>query len=886
MSKVWFPAAVVMATAAGSLSLDRKVETFDSIMGVPVATLSEKADTVLYLEKGYKRGWNEDKMEAMAQDSLGAGQDSTYVFGVEDAGAENSDSAAVSKRPAALDTLRAPDSLLAIDPFRYEHYAALVDSACHAWVHDSLKAAGADSLLARIDSIYLADSVVFAKLAFAKWYAGLSKSERKTYDMEQKFIKKKAKLDSIGERKDSIKAYKDSITENTPRILETFFLNDSLQYKRLVSWTHDRAFHKINVKDHDTTYNYHFNDYPFMKEDVGATWLGVAGSAVQHYDFFKRKSSEGAFFYDALESWSYSAETLPFYNTKTPYTELAYWGTLLTSEKKESDNIRIFTSQNITPEFNFTFEFNRYGGGGILKNETTANKTMVIAGNYIGKKYLLHTGYIYNMVKRTENGGILDNSFIRDTLVDAREIDVALSDASTLLKKEIVFLDQQYRIPFNFLKKDTGDDEAGDDVTTAFIGHSSEFATYRRKYYDHLTDETGRSFYNNVYNYNPQYTNDSSRVMRFENKVFLRLQPWSAEGAVSKLDVGVGEKLMNYYLMDPTFLQAPKSKAWSATYLYAGAEGQFSKFAFWDAQGKYNFLGDEINDFTIAGNLGVNFYPFRRARKSPVSLNAHFETSLKEPEFYNQHYYSNHFAWENNFGKISTTKVQGEISIPRYKLKLSAGYALLANNIYYDTLSIVRQNPDAMSVFTARLDKEFVLGPVHLDNKILFQLSSNQEVLPLPKLALNLRYYLQFPYQAMDIQLGVNALYNTRWYAPSYSPALGVFYNQKETEYGACPYFDIFANIMWKRACIFIKYENAGQGWPMDKADYFSANHYIRTQRVLKLGLYWPFYTQPSKTYGSSSGGQGSGAAGMPQGGGRQSSGGSTSSSRSTARTK
>ena len=33
----------------------------------------------------------------------------------------------------------------------------------------------------------------------------------------------------------------------------------------------------------------------------------------------------------------------------------------------------------------------------------------------------------------------------------------------------------------------------------------------------------------------------------------------------------------------------------------------------------------------------------------------------------------------------------------------------------------------------------------------------------------------------------------------------------------------------------------------MDSADYFSAHGYIRPQRALKFGLWWPFYTQPNK---------------------------------------
>ena len=33
----------------------------------------------------------------------------------------------------------------------------------------------------------------------------------------------------------------------------------------------------------------------------------------------------------------------------------------------------------------------------------------------------------------------------------------------------------------------------------------------------------------------------------------------------------------------------------------------------------------------------------------------------------------------------------------------------------------------------------------------------------------------------------------------------------------------------------------------MKKNDYFSADRYIVTQRMIKLGVFWPFYTQPGK---------------------------------------
>ena len=122
-------------------------------------------------------------------------------------------------------------------------------------------------------------------------------------------------------------------------------------------------------------------------------------------------------------------------------------------------------------------------------------------------------------------------------------------------------------------------------------------------------------------------------------------------------------------------------------------------------------------------------------------------------------------------------------------------------------------------------------------------------MLPLPTLALNFRYYLQFDVKknVMQMQLGANAWYTTRWYAPAYSPALGLFHNQTEEQYGNSPYIDAFVNIQWKRACIFVKVVNVGMGWPENPVDYFSAHHYIRPQRAIKFGIFWPFYVQSGK---------------------------------------
>lgn len=810
-----------------------------------------------------------------------------------------------------------PDSLRETDPLKFKYYIAIKDSLTRVHTRDSLLEIGDSIELAILDSLYISDSIMVAKENFEKWYASLSKKERKAYDYKQRLPILLHRSDSILRRKDSIKARKDSIVAATPRILETYAIPDSLKYKRIVTWTRDRKFSGSNFSVIDTTYNNHFHELPIYRNDVNAVHLGPSGSAAETYNFFKREEEENVMFYTPYRIWTYTPENVPMYNTKTPYTELAYWGTLFSSKEVEEMNLKFLTTQNILPEWNVTVEFDKFGAKGMLKNEATDNRTFTFNTNYTGKKYLLNAGYIYNKVKRSENGGMIDNFWIRDTTVDAREINVHLSEAENVTKKHTVFVDQSYRIPFDFIMKigqrkkekalqdslamaeamaaalrdsltarrdsllAAGDslaaaavqimpeisaeenedieeetpEEPADtivkDVTTAFVGHNSEYSVFSKLYTDKISasDAVGRGFYGDKFYINPNASADSMRVMRLENKVYLSLQPWSEDWLISKIDVGIGNKLLNYSTFDGSgYVVKSKNAVFNSTYLYAGARGKFKKYISWDATGKYTFLGKEVNDFNIDANISFSAYPFRRDRKSPITLNAHFETSLREPDYYEQHMFTNHFRWENDFGKISTTKVGASLEIPRWDLHAGFNYALLGNNLYYDSSGIIRQNNTPMSVITASLQKNFRLWKFHFDHNLLFQISSDSKVLPLPLFAANLRYYFQFDVvkNVMQMQIGADGRYNTEWYAPAWNPAVGVFFNQQEELYGNCPYLDVFVNIQWKRACIFIKVININMGWPNKSADFFSAHHYINPQRTIKFGIFWPFYIQPA----------------------------------------
>ena len=924
---------------------------YDVISGVPQDSLSVQADSVI-------------AQDSMLKDSL-AGPDTLVI----------PDSLSVPDSSVVSDSLLLTDSLAAADSLT-ESDSTAADSV-RVLTKRELKRMAKDSVR-KVKDAYK-DSVAMVKQHMA---------------------------DSIHHIKDSIRSVKDSIRWSKPRVLETIFLPDSLYYDRIISWTTGTRVNEYRHADMDTTFNDWYTEYPFYKEDIDAVYLGTVGSAVQNVNFFKRREFDIFKAYAPYITYSHTPENMPFFNTKSPYTELAYWGTIFAFKDKEETNVRFMHTQNITPEWNLAVLFQGWKAAGILEKEATANNSLEITTNYLGKRYVMNAGFIHHNINREENGGIQDSYMVRDTTVDAKTIAVNLQNARNKLSRNTFFINHSYDILLEsdltrmrkVMDKDsvftatvdslikvrkeayersvdaavaavkakaeaearaadslaaladstaamqmdslgTALDSAGmsldsagvmidsagsvldtvvtadsllsapgtdslssvskyaspedsiaavraDSIATAVadsllrasimdtlrpptedeiiasladsllfgqagnsprltVGHIGEVSRFYRFYTDEITDEVGRNFYNNMFYINPTSSADSMRMFTVENKLFFKLQPWKRDAIVSEVSGGVGYQWNSIYAFRPDmFLTGNRNINQHNMYLYAGASGEYKKYLNWGATAQYSFLGYYQNDFNVDAHVGVSFYPFKD-KSEPITLNGRFSTSLKEPDWFSQHYYSNHYVWDNDFGKTSTTKVEASLDIPKWDMEAYFGYALVNNYLYNDTLGIARQNTGLINVMSAYLRKDFKIWWFHLDNQILFQYSSDESTLPLPMFTFHLRYYIEMEAvkNVLTVQLGADARMNTPYYVPAYNPALGTFQLQTREQVGYNPYIDIFLNLQWKRVNIFLKVINVGEGWPTG-ASSFSAYHYVRPSLGFKFGIHWPFYIE------------------------------------------
>ena len=212
---------------------------------------------------------------------------------------------------------------------------------------------------------------------------------------------------------------------------------------------------------------------------------------------------------------------------------------------------------------------------------------------------------------------------------------------------------------------------------------------------------------------------------------------------------------------------------------------------------------------------------------------------------------------------ITRTKIEGKLSIDRWRTQLQAGVENITNYTYLDNVSVgytdandaniktyknnvtVRQNPGSIQVFSAKLRQDFKFGILHLDNEIVYQKSSNNSVLPLPDLVLYHNLYIRagLAKKVLTVELGADVRYFTQYYAPDYAPAIGQFYLQNpETKYklGGYPLVNGYINLHLKRTRFFLMMYNLVQG--TGERSYFFAPHYPLNPRGLKIGISWNFF--------------------------------------------
>ena len=594
-------------------------------------------------------------------------------------------------------------------------------------------------------------------------------------------------------------------------------------------------------------------------------------SPTQSRVYFDRDRRADFIFADAYTPYIIAPKNVKFYHTTTPYSSVGYKKGFVT-DLDQNDLSFMFTG-NVTRRTNLgmTIDYlNSYGRFASQEGKTVFGS---VFGSYNGDHYSLQAAFTWNTLSNFENGGLLNPSDLQGNL-EPEDMPVKMQGMSAfrylsgyLNHYYSICVERERKVNYrerdedgNWVKKDSIKIEY---VPVTTFRHVFETVDATKRY---VEKRANQGYYPNIYR-NPTTTKDTASCLTIKNTLSVTFEEefntWLKFGAmvyatneVQRHMSPIGQAIELPVLGDSPFgypdsLFFPSTmhavpdtlygERWTNnTYIGAALYKNRGKHIHYGFDGNVCLLGYKLGEFQVNGHLDAGF----RLGKDSMTLAAKAYIKNETPDFYLQRYRSNHYQWDNDFSKTYRFYVGGEVAYPTkwIKPKLNVSFENITRYIYFAEDGMPQQVDGSIQVLAADLQLNITTPWVNLDNSVVYQHSSSA-ALPLPALTLyNNLYYHGTWVKALDVQMGVDMRFFTKYYAPILNPALGQFCVQNTEQVGNYPVMNVYANFYVKhiRLKLFAQYQHFNASF-MNK-QYFGMPNYPMAPDMFRAGLSWHFY--------------------------------------------
>lgn len=622
------------------------------------------------------------------------------------------------------------------------------------------------------------------------------------------------------------------------------------------SWQLADGFITDSVKI-DTSYI----DYPMRDVindySIANSYNGNLVSPIESKIYFARQEKIDFLFAKAYMPYILTPADVQFYNTTTPYSRIAYKKGF-TTYREENDLDFMFTG-NLNRRFNLGLSLNYLNAVGHYASQAGKRFNGSVFGSYNGNHYSCQGAVTFNTLSNFENGGLQEGDYLDGTLATG-DIPVRL-EAMSGFKYFSGMFNHRYSICVERERKVTEDSVTTDYIPVTTFLHTVEVNQSTKRY---VEEQALQQFYADTY-FNRTRTRDTANVLTIRNTLSVTFEEefnkWLHFGAT----VFAVNEFQRYAYSTPDrkapfdnlygtpaadLLARPLRLQTDTTMGYRWTNNTWVGGSLYKKRGKYvhyGFTGDvclagyKLGEFQVRGDVDGAF----RIGKDTMTIVAEAYIKNQEPDYFLQHYRSNHFCWENDFRKIYRMYVGGSVAYPTRYVQPSVriGFENIMRYIYFDRTGMPVQHEGHVQVLSADVQLNFRTKHFALDNNVVWQMSS-ADVLPLPAIALyhNIYYYGCW-FRALDAQIGVDMRYNTAYYAPLLNPATGQFCIQKEVKTGNYPILNVYANFYVRsiRLKLFAHFTHFNQYF-MKHKNYYSMPGYPLNPPVFRAGLAWHFY--------------------------------------------
>ena len=615
--------------------------------------------------------------------------------------------------------------------------------------------------------------------------------------------------------------------------------------------TYPLGFHVPTEVD-TAQYNYQRRSIPTLASDAWAS-TGNLGSPGLNLLWNERPAKSDFLFYNSLEFWMPSFAKQKFYNTYIPTTILQYNYT--GNSENHQDRLQGDFAGNVNRRIGVGGFVDYLHSKGCYNYQAAKNFNFGLSTYYLGDRYELQTFYQQYAHQNLENGGITDDRYITDpaavqggvTSVQYKSIPTNLTTAKNLLNGSEFYMNHAYKIGY------WSEEQVNDTLTRdIYIPVMKVLYSFDYRHYRHTFSEKSinSDFWENFY-FDRDQTYDNSTLNSISNTVGIYMiegfRKWMKFGLSAYATYQHNSYTLPHAKYDmpqasdspdltplPSFALPDQKHGQNLLYIGGRIEKSQGSILRYNANVRFGLSGDAAGDLELDGQIQTNIPLFG----DTVAIEAHGGFHNTTPDWLTKHYVSNNFIWSNDFGKIRSVKFGGSLEIPWTRTRASIDVENLQNHIYFGSNFLPVQHGGNVQIMSVGLNQDFKVGILNWNNRVAWQVSSDQSVVPLPQLSVYSNLFINFvAFKVLHLQVGVDCDYYTKYKGYTYQPATMTFCNQQETELGNYPFCNAYINLRLYRCRFYVMMSHVNQGLFGSRYNEFSLPHYPINPRRFQIGI-------------------------------------------------
>jgi hypothetical protein len=513
-------------------------------------------------------------------------------------------------------------------------------------------------------------------------------------------------------------------------------------------------------------------------------------------------------------------ETTKYYHTKKPYADFKY--------TQGQRDLLLFAGKfaiNLSPRFNFGVDYDRVTSEGFYPRQYTSGyfTNMFTSYQSENKRYGVIGNMIWNRGILDESGGLTNDSIFETLRGVNKAAPVKLESSQSRFKNKTFFAKQYYYLgKMNQLIEN--EDTSYSLSRAGFISHTLRYDD-NNFYFDNPNGEFDSTLFpkGNIDTTGVFY--DSIGSNTWMNRLAYAYWTKSNERQQSFIEFAVAHKHIRTQQM---LLTNSYNNVWG--------EAKMERIP-----KTSNNLGIKLGGTYCLSGYNASDFKFEAEIKylnDWVDITAGLSNQLTEPDYVFTYYQSAPLSWTNRFSKMSITHWKADIQTKKYRHNFSLKFNqyIIANWVYFGKDILPEQTNKILLINTIEASKTFQLGWFRFEN-ILYLQKANQDIIRLPELGANLRYYVNGHIfkKALYLQMGAELFYNSSYYGNAYAPSARAFYIQDQNRIGNYPMVDVFLTGQVMTAVIYVKYEHVNMDW--QNVGYYYTPHYPLPVRAFRLGL-------------------------------------------------